>query len=506
LKEKGMLEQADDFTLASGRLSALCYKAEMEMALRTPGFGGFQLLDLQDFPGQGVATIGVLNAFMESKGVTTPEEWTNSCSASTLLARFPGYVWTADQHFKAAVELAHYGKGNLTDATVRWALRDSQGGVVASGTLGSVDVPQGTLAPLGTVEFGFAQLKEVPARLNLELGLVGTSITNEYPLWVYPSKVESQPQPMVRSSLDEAAIKELKRGGAVILLRSGASPGSTAMMFTPDFWAYDLFKRENPPGTMGLLMDPEHPALAKFPTEYHSNWQWFDISNASWPMILDEMPAGYRPIVQVIDNFTRCHRLGLVSEFKCDGGRLLVVSCDLEKLASNAAARQLMTSLVSYVQSEAFNPQYELPPTLRDGLAITNLALGKPAKATGSREGDDNSPSRAVDGDESTFWLAPDAKPGYSWQVDLGVAANVEQCELTFETAEKYSYVLEGSPDGAQWFPLADTTKDENNQARHAYQIQQKGLRYLRVTFHDTPRWWGSLREFKAFGTPASSE
>ncbi len=56
------------------------------------------------------------------------------------------------------------------------------------------------------------------------------------------------------------------------------------------------------PGTLGILCDPNHPAFADFPTEFHSNWQWFNLLRNSRSMILDAMPAGYRPIVQVIDN------------------------------------------------------------------------------------------------------------------------------------------------------------------------------------------------------------
>jgi hypothetical protein len=63
LAEQGMLDLARDFLLASGRLQTLCYKEEIEAALRTPGFGGFQLLDLHDFPGQGTALVGVLDPF-----------------------------------------------------------------------------------------------------------------------------------------------------------------------------------------------------------------------------------------------------------------------------------------------------------------------------------------------------------------------------------------------------------------------------------------------------------
>ena len=53
----------------------ICYRADIEAALRTPGLSGFQLLDLQDFPGQGTALVGILNVFMESKGLIAPEAW-----------------------------------------------------------------------------------------------------------------------------------------------------------------------------------------------------------------------------------------------------------------------------------------------------------------------------------------------------------------------------------------------------------------------------------------------
>ena len=72
LEENNMGDQSGDFLMASGKLQALCYKAEIEAALRTPGFAGFHLLQLHDFPGQGSALVGILNPFFESKGYITP--------------------------------------------------------------------------------------------------------------------------------------------------------------------------------------------------------------------------------------------------------------------------------------------------------------------------------------------------------------------------------------------------------------------------------------------------
>ena len=61
--------------MASGKLATILYKEEIERALKTPGFSGFQLLDLHDFPGQGTALVGIIDAFWESKGLITPEEF-----------------------------------------------------------------------------------------------------------------------------------------------------------------------------------------------------------------------------------------------------------------------------------------------------------------------------------------------------------------------------------------------------------------------------------------------
>lgn len=53
LDRRGLSGQADQFLHASGFQQVLCYKEEMEAALRTGNLaGGVQLLALTDFPGQ----------------------------------------------------------------------------------------------------------------------------------------------------------------------------------------------------------------------------------------------------------------------------------------------------------------------------------------------------------------------------------------------------------------------------------------------------------------------
>ena len=498
LKSRGMLDQAADFTRASGKLTALCYREDNELAFRTRGFAGFQILDLQDFPGQGTALVGVLNAFMESKGVVTPEEWRESCAPTVIFARFPTYTWTSDQAFSATVEVAHYGAAALTKAAATWTLRNAAGKALADGKLPAVDIPQGSLTSLGSLSIPLAKVK-APARLTLELKLKGAAV-HHYPLWVYPAPAAAPAGVRIAHRFDPATRAALNEGASILLMPAADTLAGISVpgFFAPDFWCWPMF--HNLPGTMGLLMNPKHPALAGFPTDFHSDWQWFDIAMASRPVILDELPAGSRPIVQVIDNFDRCHRLGLVSEFTCGKGRLLLVACDLAALQDKPAARQLLASLASYVNSEKFKPVQPLPSALAEALSQTDVAQGKPATASSSQS-ETYAPGKAVDGNADSRWCAADAATGYWWQVDLGQPRALSGGQIAWEFSGRYCYLVEGSADGQAWTVLSDQRQRQDRNQTHALKFTAKDIRHVRITVTglDNNRW-ASIREVKLFG------
>ncbi|MCU0782061.1 MAG: hypothetical protein MUF04_13315 [Akkermansiaceae bacterium] len=130
LQAAGILDQAGDFVKVSGALAAICYREEIEAALRTPEFGGFQLLDIMDFPGQGTAPVGMLDGFMDNKGILQPEEWRGFCSETVPLLRIEKYTWTQDETFTAKVQVAHYGPAAIPDAVVSAELLGIPGGVI----------------------------------------------------------------------------------------------------------------------------------------------------------------------------------------------------------------------------------------------------------------------------------------------------------------------------------------------------------------------------------------
>ena len=361
LRAKHLLDQAADFVLATGKLSVSLYKEEIEVLLRTPGHAGFQLLDLHDFPGQGTALVGTLDPFWDSKGLITPEGFRRFCGPTVPLLRMKKRTYTVDETFAAQAEIAHFGPGPIKNAAPVWTIKDEQGREIAAGSFEPRTLETGNLVSLGNVEASLVKAA-APAKLTVTLSLKSTEIANAWDIWIYPAtgNIAVPPDGVVSSDWNEATTAALAAGRKVLLLVSAGSlanslPGS----FTPVFWSPVWFKHGA--GTMSVLCDPRHPALAKFPTEKWTNWQWYDLLQRSRTMILDETPAGFRPIVQVIDNFSRNHKLGDLFEARVGKGRLMVCSIDLtNNLDQRPAARQLRESIVSYVASDAFQPTQEL--------------------------------------------------------------------------------------------------------------------------------------------------
>ena len=370
LERRGMLDQARDFLIASGKLQTLLYKEEIEAALRTRGFGGFQLLDLHDFPGQGTALIGVLDPFWEYKGYVKPEEYHQFCSETVPLLRTDRCVWTDDEVFEGRAEIAHFGPKPLEDAAIRWRIDDAKGRPLVENQLPVQTVPTGTVREVGFIQFDLAQV-EPPAQLRLTVDIADTDYHNGWDLWVYPRQADTTPgaDVIVAPQWNAAVAGALGQGRKVMLLAAPQTIASDMPAgFTTIFWNTQ-WTNGQPPHTLGILCDPKHAALSRFPTESHSNWQWWDLVAKSRAMILDDLDEKIRPIVQVIDDWNTNRRLGLIFEAKVGPGKLLVCSIDLQTdLEHRPVARQMRHSLLSYMGSRAFKPRVRLEPQAIAGL------------------------------------------------------------------------------------------------------------------------------------------
>lgn len=363
LAQRGMLHQASDFVQASGKLQTLCYKEEIESALRTPGMGGFHLLDLHDFPGQGTALVGVLDAFWESKGYVTPEQFKRFCNSTVPLARLRQRVFTTDQQLVADLEIAHFGPTPLSHVVPQWQLVADDGRIVAKGTLAPRIIPIGNGAMLGKVSVPLQDVP-APARYRLIVSIAHTPFENDWDVWVYPPLKDVHVPENVTLARDvDTAAAALQQGRSVLLTLPpnrirGDSKGPVGLGFSPIFWN-TAWTQGQKPHTLGILCDPTHPALAAFPTDTHSNWQWWYPIHCGTAMLLDNLPRDVHPIVQVIDDWASNRKLALCFEARVNSGRLLVCSADLPS-GEDPVCRQLLHSLLTYCASNRFHPTVTL--------------------------------------------------------------------------------------------------------------------------------------------------
>lgn len=374
LAAAGMLSQADDFHKASGLWSVKLYKADIEMDLRTRNMAGFQLLDIQDYPGQGSAFVGILDAFMESKGITTPEEWHQWCSPVVPLLEVEKFCFEDGEKIQAKVKIANYGGSSLYGKKLKWKIGD------AEGVMNIFTYDEGLL-DVGVLDEEISADK--PTKLNVSLNIEGTEARNSYELWVYPKKALEKKGVIIAKDLNQEVVKVLEKGGKVLWMPTASShfvaaddtlsqadnatPYTVGGLFQTDYWNYRMFKticennkKKVSPGTLGILTIPEHPIFKGFPTEMHTNWQWFPVVKESHPLVLDNFAKDYRPIVQVIDNIERNHKLGLVMEWKVGAGKLLVCMSDLEKAAQYPEGKAFYQSVIDYMRSADFNPSAEI--------------------------------------------------------------------------------------------------------------------------------------------------
>ncbi|WP_234734845.1 exo-beta-1,4-galactosidase [Tellurirhabdus bombi] len=360
LADRGMADLGERFLMASGKLQVLSYKNEMEMSLRTPGAAGFQLLSLNDYSGQGTALVGLLDAFWEEKGYLNEQEFTRFCNQTVPLARLPKFVYRNNETLQAEVELYHFGKAPLTKAKTSWTLTDEKGKKIASGAFEPKDVPIGSNFALGSINTALASIQKA-SKLTLTVSLDGTLFGNDWEIWVYPANLPDTRSNDIHftTALDAKAEEVLKAGGSVFLQAAGKIEKGKEVVqhFAPVFWNTSWFKMR-PPHTLGIVVDPKAPAFADFPTDYHSNLQWWEILNRAQVMNLEDFPASFRPLVQPIDTWFLNRKLGLLLETKVGDGKLMLCSADLTSDAENRpVAQQLLHSLTQYMQSDRFNPK-----------------------------------------------------------------------------------------------------------------------------------------------------
>lgn len=345
-QEKGLLKHWRDFFRASGALSAACYRDEIETALRSENMAGFQLLDLQDFPGQGTATVGILDPFMESKGLVDPNEWRRFCAKTVVLAEFPKFIWTSGEEISCGLLISSTEPG-YTASKINWQV--TLGGKTVADGVSLVTPGSGRILRCSPASFSVTSDRPCTAVLNLRVD--GTNIVNNYTLYIYPQtdveitetyiKYDGKTLPIVR---DES----LASAGNLCIPEMGAD--DLRGEYCTDFWCYGMFRsisesmgKPVPTGTLGLYIDSGSDLLRGFPCCNHTTPQWYAIVSHSHCANLDG--TNIEPDVWVIDNPQRASRLALL--YRKDG--CTFCTSRLWEIANRTEVKHFAASLVRAV-------------------------------------------------------------------------------------------------------------------------------------------------------------
>lgn len=345
LERAGLYGEHEAFFRQTGHLAVECYKWEIETLLRSREVSGFQLLDLQDYTGQGTALVGVLNAMMENKGLISAEEWREFCAGTVVLGEFASFTGMMGEDIRFDVQISECDP-EKQHTCIRCTLMDGERELYACDV--TPGARQGRLTDAVSVTFPAECYRDAMQERITGLTVVLTledGTRNHYPIWLIP-RVDIR---ITREGIEKDGrmvafvSAEEKADGAAIVVPS--AEGQLPAEYCTDFWCYPMFRsisesmgKPVPVGTMGLSIDTASPLLKRFAQEDYTTPVWYAILQTAY---VQRLPADIRPAVQMIDNTERCARLGIL--YQQDG--LWHLTARLWEKPNDPAVRALAWSL-----------------------------------------------------------------------------------------------------------------------------------------------------------------
>lgn len=316
LERAGLYGEHEAFFRQTGHLAVDCYKREIETLLRSREVSGFQLLDLQDYTGQGTALVGVLNAMMENKGLISAEEWREFCAGTVVLGEFASFTGVMGEDIRFDVQISECDP-EKQHTCIRCTLMDGERELYACDV--APGARQGRLTDAVSVTFPAECYRDAMQERITGLTVVLTledGTRNHYPIWLIPPiDIRITREGIEKDGRMVAFVSpEEKADGAAIVVPS--AEGQLPAEYCTDFWCYPMFRsisesmgKPVPVGTMGLSIDIASPLLKRFAQEDYTTPVWYAILQTAH---VQRLPADIHPALQMIDNTERCARLGIL--------------------------------------------------------------------------------------------------------------------------------------------------------------------------------------------------
>jgi hypothetical protein len=367
-EKKGLLPFWNRMVEAGGELALIGYREETEAVLRTPGMSGLSLLSLQDFPGQGTALVGMMNAHLRPKpfGFAQPERFRAVFRDAAPLPELEKYTWTAGETLKAPLRCVNYGAKDLRgDLHISLMIhRGAEEEIPAEQVIQDLAIPAGSAEIRGEVCLTLPWVeKAVCAELVLEMDKDKDRFSNRKRIWIYPEEAEVSADGILCSEwVTEEVLSALERGERVLLeppSTEEALPGSIRGQFTTDFWSVGTFPQQE--GGMGLLIQEDHPLFSAFPTSFHTDYQWWLMAGQRAMRLPDERYAG-GVLIRQMDSFATLRSFAMLMEVRVGSGRLMISTMDLKRLPQKPEVRALRNAILQYMKTGAFSPKTEMTP------------------------------------------------------------------------------------------------------------------------------------------------
>ena len=370
VREKGLEPVWKKYVEATGELSRLCYREEIEAAMRTKDLSGISLLGLQDFPGQGTALVGMLDSHLEPKpfDFAKPEKFRAFFKEQLALVGLEKYTYEEGETLCADVQIANYGKTDCA-GDLEWTLwaympneeLDSERKVaVKSGHMSAVSCPKGTLSKAGTLKIELNNKITAPVRCDLTVKIADA--VNSYPIWIYKNEMPKCPESVYETTkLDLQAKKVLDNGGIVYYSpksEESSFHNSIRAQFSTDFWSVGTFGRQE--GAMGQLIQKDHPLFKEFPTESHTNWQWWPMANQRAVILPDTVKQPFDAIITEMDSYAFLRPMAQLFECRVGNGKLLYSTLGLQDLQQYPEGKALLRSIYKYLDLETFAPKQSI--------------------------------------------------------------------------------------------------------------------------------------------------
>lgn len=331
--KKNVYHKLDDYVKASGNLAVKLYKEDIEAALRTKDFGGFELLSLCDYTGQSTATVGILDVFFDSKGLIEPDKFRQFCNNVVPLFKAKR-IFKNTETLEAEFDLYDYGREKTENPVFDLKIYNGKEIFYQTQT-----TERKITVPLNSI------IKSSQLKVELSVG----DYTNSWNIYVFAdSKINTD----VRIIKTAEELKDIINNGGRAILTADCIKNPIDGSFIPVFWSPVHFPSQKP---CGAIINDTHPIFEDFPTEKYPDYQWKTLLDNSKSVDISSFGDDFKPIVETVPNFVDNTPSSPLFEAKIGNADILFCGFDLDK--EDIATKQLKACVYRYICSESFNPQ-----------------------------------------------------------------------------------------------------------------------------------------------------